>query len=532
MAAIQAKKFRIVVMPFILLFSLSFRLTAQVFPKEGSILNYRLIGFSFPGQENAVKYRVQIARANCSTVESFEKKITMTFNSTTNRFIETVPAFGSQYTWRVTYISGSRSSVKSPLYHFSTGTLPAVNTAAMRLRITNKAKKYKDAYILTDDVNVMYDMQGNPLWYLPVIKQEDSITLLARDIKLSPQGTITFLANMNIYEVNYDGKILWQGPEKGIINKKSTADYYHHQLTRLHNGRYMALVSPFSPAVENNNWENSDRATYSPRQRASFGSIAEYDSTGKVVWSWESFRYFRNFPPQQLESYFYDENKLVSSSVDVHLNAFFFDEKESVVYLSFKNISTILKVKYPEGNVLAAYGNLSQPSGAPVQNDLFCGQHSCNISMSGDLYLFNNNSCNSSSPPTVVTIKLPSTANDTLRKVWEYECSFSEKAPDGNGFSHFPATEDPAESNGKMVFTTKFTSGGNVFELPDRSMFISISGNSGRLLIVGPDRSILWSAVSERYASGDKKWLANEMYRVSIIPSPKDLEQLIWNSEK
>ena len=62
-------------MPFILLFSLSFRLTAQVFPKEGSILNYRLIGFSFPGQENAVKYRVQIARANCSTVESFEKKL-------------------------------------------------------------------------------------------------------------------------------------------------------------------------------------------------------------------------------------------------------------------------------------------------------------------------------------------------------------------------------------------------------------------------------------------------------------------------
>jgi len=515
-----------------LLLSISTGLIAQVFPKEGSNLNYRIIGFSFPDQQKAVKYQVRIAPAYYNNQDSFLRKITLTFNSTTNRIIETVPAFGTQYTWRVTYFSGNGATVNSPLYHFSTGTIPAVNTSETRLRITNKAKKYASAYILTDDVNVMYDMKGNPVWYLPVIKQEDSIVLLGRDIKLSPRGTITFLANMNIYEVNYDGKILWQGPEKGIINKKNTADYYHHQLSRLNNGHYMALISPFSPAVQNNKWESSDRSSYSPLQRASFGSIAEYDSTGKVVWSWQSFSYFRNFSPQQLESYFYDEDKQVRSSVDVHLNAFYFDEKESVVYLSFKNISTIIKVKYPEGKVLAAYGNLSQPPGATLQNSLFCGQHSCNISVDGDLYLFNNNTCNASSPPTVVKMKLPATANDTLKKIWEYQCSFFEKSSDGTGFSHFPTTINAAQNKGKALFTTKFTAGGNVTELPDRSMFISISGNSGRALIVGPDHNIIWSAVSERYASGNKKWLANDLYRISIIPSPKDLEQLIWNSEK
>ena len=508
-----------------------FLVTAQVFPKEGSILNYRIIGFSFPAVQKATKYQIQIAAGYCNNVDSFEKKVILTFYSTGNRAVETVPAFGSRYTWRVTSVSKRSADVHSGLFHFSTGSLPAINTAAMRLRITNEAKKYKDAFVLLDDVNVIYDMQGNPVWYLPVMKQEDSVILSIRDLKLSPQGTLTFVTNNAIYEVNYNGKILWQYPEKGVAKKRNTGGF-HHQCTRLHNGHYMALVSlPQSPTAINN-WSNNDPGNYSSQQKASLGAIAEYDSSGNEVWSWESFNYFKNIPPQELQSWFHEDNKQVRSTMDVHLNAFYFDEKEGAVYLSFRNVSTIVKVKYPEGNVLAAYGSHTQQAGAPYQKDLFCGQHSCNISMDGYLYLFNNNSCDLAIPPTVLKIALPATGKDTLKKVWEFPCSYVEKDSVGGGYSSFPARADAAQIKNKVFFTTKFTSGGNVFELPDRSIFISISGNAGRTLIVSPGQNILWSAVSEKYAAATKKWIPNDLYRASIIPSRKDLEQLIWNSEK
>ena len=514
----------------ILLIFMTGHLAAQVFPKEGSVLNYRIIGFSFPTFKKSTKYEIQIAAGYCNNVDSFEKKVIQTFYSASSKVIETVPAFGAQYTWRVTGTSKKSAPVQSSLFHFSTGRLPAVNVSAMRLRITNEAKKYKDAFVIVDDVNVMYNMQGDPVWYMPVMKQPDSTILSTRDVKLSPQGTITFVANNSICEVNYDGKILWQCPQKGIAKRKN-ATGYHHQCTRLQNGHFMALITLPQPSANNYRQYNATD-NYSPQQIASLGALAEYDSTGKEVWSWESFNYFKNIHPQQLQSWFNDDNKQVRNTMDVHLNAFYFDEKAGVIYLSFRNVNTIVKVKYPEGDVLAVYGSHSQKNGGSLQKDLFCGQHSCNISMDGDLYLFNNNSCNPASPPSVLKIRLPATGNDTLEKTWEFPCSFSEKDSVGETYSTFPAGTDAAQNKNKVFFTTKFTSGGNVFELPDRSIFISISGNSGRALIVSPHQSILWSAVSERYAAATKKWIPNDPYRMSIIPSRKDLEQLIWNAEK
>lgn len=38
-----------------------------------------------------------------------------------------------------------------------------------------------------------------------------------------------------------------------------------------------------------------------------------------------------------------------------HENSFFFDDKAKVIYLSLRNINSILKIKYPEGTILQIY---------------------------------------------------------------------------------------------------------------------------------------------------------------------------------
>jgi hypothetical protein len=172
----------------------------------------------------------------------------------------------------------------------------------------------------------------------------------------------------------------------------------------------------------------------------------------------------------------------------------------------------VLKVKYPEGKVVAAFGEEYLPGGETTGDGLFCGQHACNISDNGSLYMFNNNSCNVKGLPSVVIMNEGSGGNDGLKKVWEYPCTLE-------GYS---ANEKPSNS---------FLAGGNVEELPDHSLMVCMSGDYCKLFIISPDKKILWCAIPEWKNAANNTWRTITQYRASIIKSRKDLERLIWNSE-
>ena len=208
-------------------------------------------------------------------------------------------------------------------------------------------------------------------------------------------------------------------------------------------------------------------------------------------------------------------NNAISNSTDLHDNAFFFDEQNKNIYVSFRNISRVIKVKYPQGNVLNTYGkvlkNDAQYSTDPAQyeNSLFCTQHACRRSKKGYLYLFNNG-CDSTTNPTI-TLFRESAGNLPPEKIWEYSCNF----------------DDMRQYMGPQ----KNMGGGNVIELPDQSIFAASGYQYSKVFIVDLNKKILWSAVPERFDSTEKKWKNTNIYRASIIPSRKDLEKLIWNSE-
>lgn len=513
---------------FALLFFIPNHLLSQIFPTEGSKLNYRLVGFSFP-QMKGGKYTLEIAAGYYSNTDSFNRNIIKPIDCNTNKIIAEIPAFGNVYTWRV--VPAGKHSVKSTLHHFSTLASPKTDTAISRLRIISKAKKYKDAYVFIDRMQAMYDMEGKPVWFLPDTSYLVNKISNAIDMKLSPEKTITFIMNDKIKEVNYRGTVLWIGPNTGEVSG-DTSEYYHHEFTRLMNGHYMVMGNeevawPLPDYKPDSNMETDilrdSNNVY--RQKLKFGTIIEYDEKGRVVWAWKSSGYFKHS-----DVYKYKTEKGRFQVMDVHENSFFFDERSRVIYVSCRDINQVLKVKYPDGKVTAVYGNRYNADNTVTENVLFSGQHSVKISGDGNLYLFNNNVVPTERPKLMV-MQEPYEPGGDLKTMWEYVCT-----PDGMTDHERAYYENQKErirmkdqnNNRKKVH---FTSGGNVMELPDQSIFASMNGPSSKVFIVTKDKEIIWSAIPEQKDANDTLWEAAPIYRASIIADKKDLEELIWKSE-
>ena len=230
------------------------------------------------------------------------------------------------------------------------------------------------------------------------------------------------------------------------------------------------------------------------------GTIVEYDRAGNVVWTWESSKYFEKIDHKK------NASSLSRGCLDLHENSFFFDEKDKIIYLSFRNMNQVVKIKYPEGTIIGTIGEETPKTTQNKKNNLFYGQHSVKRTSDGSIVLFNNNTQHGPFP-TILKIKEPALINDHAKITWEYKC-----------------TSNVASKNG-------YVSGGNVVELPDNSMLVSMAIPANEIFIVNKDKHIVWSAATERYDDGQKKWLPLARYRASIIEGKQQLERLIWGGE-
>ena len=501
----------------IFLFIANQQAKSQILPKEGSILNYRLVGFSPSAGQTKTGSEIEIATGYYNSVDSFERNIAIHLQCKNTKIIGEVPFFGKPYTWRV--VNGQKKGAKSKLHHFGTGILKEVDTSFTRLRVLHKATKYEDAFVFLDGTRALYDMSGHPVWYLPDVEKINMEKAPLRDLKMSPVGTITFLfEELGAYEVNYDGSILWNAPNDGKVSG-GAAEMYHHEFTRLASGHYMALGSEYDQwnmilPSNDSSFVIFHEGTRKPDSgairypRLPFGTVIEYDEHGNVVWSWRSSEYFKQ------SDIYYHKGRANRADISVHENSFYFDEKDSILYVSFRNISRIIKVRYPEGVVLNTYGEIYKPDVSETGNGLFCRQHSVRRSPGGYLYLYNNNSCGRSEGlPEILKLQEPASGKGDLKKIWEYQCTLEGVDTSLKGFHQFPV-------------------GGNVIELPDGSLFGNMSTAYSKVFILSADKEVLWSAIPEKWNAAEKKWDMVYDYRASIITSRQELEQLIWNAEK
>ncbi len=467
----------------------------QFMPAENSQLHYTMIGFSFPEFVQAQKYHIRIAKGKIYDETTFAAQTIINDSSFTNKKIIRVPDWGQEYTWQVIYQTPSKGLQKGLLNHFSTRKVPSVDTSAMRLAIMKKNNEYKHNYIFLDGNQALYNMEGCPVWYPPFL---DSATNSISDLKLTQDGTITCLYGGNIYEISYSGEVLWKGPNTGEISGDKTENY-HHEFTKLSNGHYMALGSSYvswdPPSTDTMACEASSR---NRDQKMMLPILIEYDKKGKVVWSW---KFADEYNLCELPYEIADKQLRMP---DPHANAFFFDEKKKVVYMSLKYANQIISIQYP--------GKKSK-SGRTLQKIgcTYSGQHCCRISRKGQLYLFNNNSCAEGYHPGIVVM------NDK-QKSWEYEFSAADLNMD-------------AETE-RMTSRCRGGAGGSVVELSDGSFFVSLCSPLSGLYIVGPDRTVRWSAIPQRYEPVNDSWHYALQYRASIITSQSDIDRMIWYGQK
>lgn len=497
---------------------LEFPASAAIFPREGAVLNYRIIGFSFPHTKSAVSYFVEIADGQITDTNNF--RVCVSSKQTThNRAVAEVPSFGATYTWRVVYVDGAGRN-NGELHHFSTGSAAYTDTTKVRMRVSSGYSGKDKFYVIPDGSNVMYDNGGRPVWFMPALNGERT---MACNIKYTKQHSLSCIDGMRAVELNYDGKVLWKTLGTSPLDTLETQRpvVIHHEFTKLANGHYMALTNytpvRTGPQSDISKSDGNDRHHFF--QKVVDGRLTEFDHAGNIVWSWSSADYFSHSDLR----IFYDEiSKQPEGGMVSHENAFYFDQVNKVIYLSYAEINRIIKIGYPHGNVLAVYGRTfdnSRKAGrmqrgqrgpfvnflrdGTFRNGLFCGQHSCKLTSDGKLMLYNNNMSDSTIPQVLLMNETMEGGKSKLSTYWSFQCPVDDlqRAPMNAG-------------------------GGNVVERADGSLFVSMSFPYSRSFIVNRLKQVLWSAILEK-KNEDGEWVPLQSYR-SFILSQQEFEDFIW----
>ncbi|NDC41382.1 MAG: hypothetical protein EBZ77_07515 [Chitinophagia bacterium] len=455
---------------------------AQVHPADGAALHYRIIGF----RDNALSVNEQhtllISADTSGQADSFNRHILVRKTFTGNRVVAEVPAFGRKYTWRMV----ATGAITGRIHQFNVLYSVFTDTLLCRMRVTRPATRFADGYFFNDGALALYNMKGEPVWFVPSLDSGEYPNVSIRDLKMSPRHTITLLYRDMPYEIDWEGNVLWKGPNTGAVSG-DTAERYHHEFTITPQGRYMVLG-------------NERQRPGKPGQGVLlFGTVIEYDSTGKVKWSWRSSTYYEN------TNYAY--NRGAPDYYDIHQNSFYFDEQRQRFFVSYKNISQVVEVAYPSGRVVHMYGRNFEAPGTP---SAFYEQHSVKVDGQGNLLLFNNNNRDGQPNNFHPQVGLYSTVGTHRGQLlWAYEW----KPTDRNNLLRMPRT---------------LTNGGNVEEVASNCYFVSMCTPFYGMFIVGRDKKLYWSAYGQKYYAADALWNYNFQYRASLVPTRAALEQLIW----
>ena len=449
---------------------------AQMQPANNASLHYRLIGFSVPEHEKATHYQLEVFEG--------AKKV-LSQKSEQHKIVATVPAFGKDYTWHIKYYKKKRLIDSTARYNFTVLNNPFSDTSVSQVQIIDSVEKYDDLLVFFDNTRTLYNMQGEPLWFLPIIAGvSDSTQGIMRDLKLTADGTITFMSKKNIHEIDYQGNVLWSGPNDGSYSG-GTDENYHHEFTKLANGHYMTI----SDKINAGGPVKLGKTTAADNKDEHCGSVIEYNADKQVVWSWNSCKY------------------LQLGDLSTHFNSFCFDTVNKVFYTSYRNISRVVKARYPSGEVIALYGEDLAKDGTVSGHDMFYAQHNARVNSDGNLCLFNNNFImhypesqhNDSRVSSIAVFKEPQSPKDTLQKIWEFSCNIDTLAP------HITA------------------GGGSIYEL-DKGDYLVCMGRTNRNFIVSKDKKVLWNVLSIVHKAG---LVSVDGYRVSPV-FKKDLSKLLF----
>lgn len=428
-------------------------------PEPGSVLNHTQVMFEYPEVAKAVNYRLVVIELTFFTGKPDTiRKVVVTQNDATTATLVNGLKFSRFYEWyyKATDAAG-KEIFRSPKKKFSIAYSAYAEKTKNRVTIKKTYEKAQ-GLVSMDYLHAITDRAGNVVWVVPDIPNTFSESHLIRDIRVSPQGTVTFLSQQNVYELSVDGKIRWKGTEMD----KSVSENYHHDFRRLPSGNYMVLGNETRPG---RNPLTNDTAT------VRYGTITEYGFFGKPVWTWSAKSYFTD------QDFFSARDEQGKTGGGLHLNAFSVDATGEFVYAGFRNMNCILKIEKKTGTVVADY------------RGGFWHQHDANVLPDGSIAIFNNDSILDPAVCSSAMIITPGADQKAPPVVtWKFEC------------------RNIAGSDGKSAKM------GSVELLPNGNYLIN-TGNIASVVEVAQNKTTLWEARPETWMADKKQWVPSKQYR-------------------
>jgi hypothetical protein len=479
----------IIVLLFLQVNSIAY-LKAQIFPDEGARLNFTQVMFDYADAPAGSKYKIQIIEDEGAP--DFSHPLIEKTDSTTATLINGLQ-FGKKYIWRYGVQKARKTFWSNPV-HFNIQSIPENQTLNAGLKLVeSKTGRMNQGIIMVDILRTAIDFAGNPVWFLPTaqIGVHQDIIL---DLRLNKRGTITFLDARRAYECGLSGNVKWFYPDSATAAATESSRIYHHDFQHLPDGNYMMLYNEKRwkkiPSYFDIKTISEQKITINRGVRDSlktfnlkgggrirntndslyeaeieYGGVLELDTSGKTIWKWDCENYLSEneiFPPG-------DSLHKPSIAPDPHINAFCTDENEQYVYVSFRNLSRVIKIEKKSGKVVSSWGtNTGYGNETRFGDGFFHKQHAIMLTGDKNLMVFDNEDTANAKNSMVLEFTDPE-GNDTSKIIWDYECKFDSVS----GIS---------------------PRGGNVEILPNGDYLVSMGGLP-RVFEVTYGKKIVWSAL-------------------------------------
>ena len=398
-------------------------LIPNVLPINGSNLNYTHVLFEWAQIENANSYEIQISEDN-----DFSSILTNESSQSLIYIEKNTIDWSSQYYWRVRGINleNNFESNWSDTFSFTTSSKRS-NANATLLSENEYSEGITIFSSFLDYFSAAIDKDGNELWNTGntnLVYYTNNYGQLYGTQFSSDESELPGI------KFSLDNEVLWS----------NTGDaYVHHDFFELENGNFMGLDEYIQDGPIPTNIDFFTLLTLQALGYLADGTtnefpwvgdkIIEWNADGLEVWSWNAFDHLSH--PQDYDMIGGSWTEVVSNGGRfdwTHANALWFDKNESTIYLSSRNLSRIIKIDYPSGNIIWQMG-LGMPSG-----DVNCGldlnfsfQHSIQVLENGNILFLDNGNLSTvlyeSDYPTTrafeIAVSETSNGCDAV-VVWEY----------------------------------------------------------------------------------------------------------------
>src|SRR6185503_1799810 len=120
-------------------------------------------------------------------------------------------------------------------------------------------------------------------------------------------------------------------------------------------------------------------------RRTLIGILLEFNKAGKLIWYWDANNYIKDVDLN------HKKTPTGLPNFATHDNAFGENEEGTKVYVSFRDLSRIVKIDKKTKKAELSYGDKYPSGDAAYGNNLFKNQHDANVTRHNSIYIFNNN---------------------------------------------------------------------------------------------------------------------------------------------